>query len=155
MNTSIVLELNRKQGGGNVNNTVVVMIVNSRPESIRIARAALSAFLKMCRLQEQEIWDVELGLNEAMANIIKHTYKSDSSKVIRIAFSWCDLTKEFLVTLRDYGDKVDPAIFHKVSLPSPEREGGFGLYLIRKIFDDVELVNLETGNLLKLRKSYL
>ncbi len=133
---------------------IVTLVLISKPENIRIARAVVSTFLKMREIQDHEIWDTELGLNEALANIIKHTYKSNPTKVIRMSLCWLAAKRELLITLRDYGEKVDPTIFQKVPKPQPDKEGGFGLYIMRKIFDVIDLENLDTGNLLRLRKVY-
>ncbi|AEH51136.1 ATP-binding protein [Pseudothermotoga thermarum] len=134
---------------------IVAIVIWSKPEHIRLARAVLSAYLRLKEIKEQDILDLELGLNEALANVIKHTYKFDSSKQIKISFGWSEEKRELLIAIRDYGCAVNPTIFCHVSPPNPYKEGGFGLYIIKKIFDEVELVNLERGNLLKLRKVFL
>ncbi len=124
----------------------------AKKENVRIVRAVIRNFLILRGVLEQDIFDTELALDEAVANVIEHTYKCDPSKYIVLTLNWEDGILDVL--LRDFGEKVDPASIKPRALDEV-REGGLGVYIIKKIFDVVEWVEkVERGNLLHLRKSF-
>ena len=82
-------------------------------------------------------FEIELALNEALANAIKHGSANDPSKQIQCCVA-CDHARGMLVIIRDPGPGFDPA-----SIPSPVvgqnlfATGGRGIYLINQLMDEV------------------
>jgi serine/threonine-protein kinase RsbW len=82
-------------------------------------------------------FEVELALNEALANAIKHGSAHDPSKQIQCCVA-CDHARGMLIVVRDAGPGFDPA-----SIPSPIvgqnvfSTGGRGIYLINRLMDEV------------------
>lgn len=132
---------------------IVNVSFSSKSINTRLARAVIRSFLMYRNIGEEEIWDTELGTNEALTNIIRHTYKGDESKYITMTLIWDESEKQLQILLRDFGEHVDPTVITP-KIPSPDKEGGFGLYIISRIFNNVQLVNLQNGNLLKLTKVF-
>ncbi|HBT39681.1 MAG: Putative anti-sigma regulatory factor, serine/threonine protein kinase [Thermotoga sp. 50_1627] len=126
-----------------------VAAFNSNPLNTRVARSIVKTFLRQRGIAEENVWDLEIAINEALTNVIKHTYGGDQTKPVKLSILWDG--EELVVFIRDYGDHVDPKLL-KPRLPDPEREGGFGLYIIHKVFDSVEFSNVCQGNLLVLKK---
>jgi len=132
---------------------VISISFPAKAENIRIARAVVRNFLLLKKVFEEDIFDTELALDEAVSNIIVHTYKKDESKYIIMTLMWKDEMKELEILLRDFGPKVDPS---KIK-PRPLEEvkpGGLGVYIIQKIFDVMKFKDVEMGNLLILKKKY-
>ncbi len=124
----------------------------ARKENVRIVRAIVRNFLLLRGAFEQDIFDTELALDEAVANIIEHTYKCDPSKYIIMTLIWNDGALEVL--LRDFGEKVNPSRVKPRPLDEI-REGGLGVYIIKKVFEIVEWKEEVTnGNLLYMRRNY-
>ncbi len=121
-------------------------------ENIKVARAVVHTFLLLRGVYEKDIFDTELGLNEAIANIIQHTYKGEPGK-IEMHLNWKDPNKLSII-LRDYGPKVDPTKIKPRDLEDI-RPGGLGVYLIRNIFEKMEFEDIELGNKLVLEKRFL
>ncbi len=125
---------------------------HAKKENVRIVRALVRNFLLLRGVFEQDIFDTELAVDEAVANVIEHTYNYDETKIIIFTMVWDGNSLEVL--LRDFGPKVDPS---KVK-PRPLeeiREGGLGVYIIQKIFDEMYWKEIEgPGNLLYLKKVY-
>ncbi|MFN3284240.1 MAG: ATP-binding protein [Pseudothermotoga sp.] len=132
---------------------IVTVSFTSKSVNTRLARAVIRSFLTHRNVIEEEIWDTELGTNEALTNIIRHTYKNDDTKYITMTLIWYEHERKLEILLRDFGERTDPAVITPKP-PSPEREGGFGLYIISRIFKDIHLTNLQNGNLLKLTKVF-
>ncbi|WP_084758785.1 ATP-binding protein [Thermosipho affectus] len=124
----------------------------SRSENIKIARSVIQNFLAQKGIKEQDIFDTELAVNEAIANVIEHTYKFQRDKTIIMTLKWLE-PNILEVYLRDFGEKVDPAKVKPRKLEEI-RPGGLGVYIIKKIFNKMEFKDVENGNLLYLLKKY-
>jgi serine/threonine-protein kinase RsbW len=82
-------------------------------------------------------FEIELALDEALSNAIKHGSANDPSKQIQCCVA-CDHTRGMLIVVRDPGPGFDPA-----SIPSPIvgqnifATGGRGIFLINQLMDEV------------------
>ena len=82
-------------------------------------------------------FDVEVALNEALANAVRHGCGDDASKQVEISVE-CDPGHGMLIIVRDPGSGFDP-----LTVPSPivgERvfaDHGRGIYLINQLMDEV------------------
>lgn len=98
--------------------------------------------------------DLQLAMNEAFCNILKHSYKEkkDREVVVRVE----KLEEGILIDLCDRGEAFDPV---HVSLPdfSGVKERGFGLYMMNAISDKLVYLRktkTEGWNRLRIFKSY-
>lgn len=82
-------------------------------------------------------FEIELALDEALINAIKHGSGHDPSKQVQCCVA-CDHTRGMLIVVRDPGTGFDPA-----SIPSPIvgqnifSTGGRGIFLINQLMDEV------------------
>ncbi len=114
-----------------------------------VARVAQAA-----GLDTRAVYDVQMAVDEACANIIEHAYGGEDRGDIECT---CCADKEGLtVTLRDHGHPFDPA-----SVPEPNlhasleerKEGGLGLYFIRRLMDEAHFeFTPDSGNILTMIK---
>jgi serine/threonine-protein kinase RsbW len=103
---------------------------------------------------EKAIYSLQLAADEAASNIIEHAYEGVSDATLDIH---CDMQGDsIIITMRDTGKPFDPS---KVKQPdikadlSDRQIGGLGVYLMRKLMDDVSYKsNSKTGNLLTMTK---
>jgi anti-sigma regulatory factor (Ser/Thr protein kinase) len=103
---------------------------------------------------EKEIYSIQLAADEASTNIIEHAYAGIENGKIEIG---CSITGgELKIVMRDNGKSFDPS-----SVPEPnvkaelsERKiGGLGMYLMRKLMDDVVYESFpNAGNTLTMIK---
>jgi serine/threonine-protein kinase RsbW len=103
---------------------------------------------------EKEIYSLQLAADEAASNIIEHAYEGVSDADLDIT---CDVYGDTLtITMRDTGIPFDPSSVKPPNLKADlsERQiGGLGLYLMRKLMDEVRYEsNSKTGNLLTMTK---
>ena len=102
---------------------------------------------------EKEIYSIQLAADEAASNIIEHAYEGDSDASIDIT---CDVQDNVIrVTMHDTGKPFDPSKVKEPNLHadlSDRQIGGLGIYLMRKLMDDVSYVSNSTGNLLTMTK---
>jgi len=102
---------------------------------------------------EKDIYSVQLAADEAASNIIEHAYEGISNASFELT---CDFKDDRLViTIIDHGKSFDPS---KVALPDIESDlsdrkiGGLGIFLMRKLMDEVRYEITAAGNLLTLVK---
>lgn len=103
---------------------------------------------------DKDIYSLQLAADEAASNIIEHAYAGVPDASLDVT---CDLRNdEIIITLRDTGKPFDPSQVKQPNLKADlsERQiGGLGLYLMRKLMDDVRYEsNSQTGNLLIMVK---
>jgi len=103
---------------------------------------------------EKEIYSLQLAADEAASNIIEHAYEGITDASLDIT---CDMQGEMIIiTMRDAGAPFDPSKVKQPNLKADlsERQiGGLGLYLMRKIMDEVRYESdAKTGNLLTMIK---
>ncbi len=122
-------------------------------------RKSVRVFLGKNRFDDEEIWDVEMSIDEVLANIIKHSYENDpdipeQSKVIKIEFRIIPDGVEIIIL--DKGKPFDPNKIPEVDLKEHIDTGknhGLGIYAIRKFMDKLEHSYIEgDGNKTILRK---
>jgi len=104
-------------------------------------------------LDEESLAALELAVNEAASNIMKHAYHGRSDQTIHLdAEAYPD---QIAIRLRHFGDPFDPS----AAAPPPldgSRESGFGAYIITKCVDEAQYYRDERGRncvaLIKFRR---
>jgi anti-sigma regulatory factor (Ser/Thr protein kinase) len=103
---------------------------------------------------DKEIYAIQLAADEASSNIIEHAYAGVTGGKLEIDLNTSD--NKLKIIMRDHGKPFDPS-----SVPEPnvkadlsERKiGGLGMYLMRKLMDEVSYESSpETGNILTMIK---
>jgi PAS domain S-box-containing protein len=105
-------------------------------------------------LDEDRVAELELAVNEAASNVMKHAYHGRADQ--RIHLEADAFPDHVAVRLHHLGDPFDPS-----AVPPPffggSRESGFGVYLITRSVDNVRYYRDERGGnciaLVKMRKS--
>jgi serine/threonine-protein kinase RsbW len=105
---------------------------------------------------EKEIYSLQLAADEAASNIIEHAYEGISNADLDIT---CNMRGDTLtITMRDRGIPFDPSSVKQPNLKADlsERQiGGLGVYLMRKLMDEVHYEsNSKTGNLYDCRNTH-
>jgi sigma-B regulation protein RsbU (phosphoserine phosphatase) len=118
--------------------------IRSDLKDLARARAFVRDFCRMLGglLDGDDVTDLELAVNEAASNIMKHAYHGRTDQ--RILLDADAFPDRVSIRLHHLGDSFDPA-----TAPPPvldgTRESGFGLYLITKSVDDVRYSRDERG----------
>lgn len=96
---------------------------------------------------------INLVLEEALSNVIFYAYDTQGNEEIRIDFLFEE--NQLKITIIDGGKAFDPTleIDPDISLGVEDRPiGGLGIYLIRKLMDEVIYNRVEEKNVLSLVK---
>ena len=102
---------------------------------------------------DKEVYSLQLAADEAASNIIEHAYEGVAGSSIEID---CDVHGDTLtITMRDEGKTFDPANVKPPNLKADlsERQiGGLGVYLMRKLMDEIHYQTQGTVNILTMIK---
>ena len=115
---------------------MAVELVISRLDEVRQVQADIKDALQSHQFDDREQFSIELALEEALVNAIKHGNQLDPGKRVFVRY---DVTPErFDIRIEDEGPGFNP-----VDVPDPtapenlERPCGRGLLLIRYYMSDV------------------
>ena len=110
---------------------------------------------------ESEIAKIEMAVDEACSNVVKHAYSPDKE--------WCwqhrdpeirlDIRTEggsLVIEINDHGQRFDFANYRPTDMENDLREmkrGGYGIPIMRNFMDEVQYSsNDQTGNTLRMVK---
>lgn len=104
-------------------------------------------------LDKKEGMKVALSVDEACTNIIKHAYNNESDGVIKIKVD--NQKDKFIIKITDKGAHFDPNRVPEPNIPERQknkRGGGLGMFLMKKLMDEVKYMNKGKSNELVLVK---
>jgi anti-sigma regulatory factor (Ser/Thr protein kinase) len=126
------------------------IVVPAEPESIPRVSEGVKQLLEGKGWREEDIMPVELALDEAMANAIRHGCKNDPTKQVQCIVT-TDAHGEVVIAVRDPGPGFEPK-----TVPNPlEGENlfkgsGRGVFLINQLMDEVGFA--DGGREVQMRK---
>jgi serine/threonine-protein kinase RsbW len=101
----------------------------------------------------KDTYAVQLSVDEACTNIIKHAYNNNSEGIIVISCVFLD--KKFVVNIMDWGESFDPTTMPKPDTESclnERKEGGLGIFFMKKFMDEISYTRCNDMNLLTITK---
>ncbi len=126
------------------------MTIPADPAAIPALTEGVTAMLAQKAWPEGQIMAIELALQEAVANAIRHGCRGDASKQLQCTVN-IDAEGEVIITVSDPGQGFDPT---RVADPlAPEnvlKPSGRGIFLINGLMDDVQFA--DGGRQLQMRK---
>ncbi|PWH17837.1 MAG: hypothetical protein DDG60_01205 [Anaerolineae bacterium] len=123
-------------------------------ENLDLIRDFVGEIARQAKMDEREIYNVQLAVDEACSNIIEYAYEGIPDGQIEITVL---ATREALtILIRDQGKPFNP---DEIAEPDVEAAledrpiGGLGLFFMRKLMDEVRFVHTPgQGNLLTMVK---
>ncbi|MDD1678821.1 MAG: ATP-binding protein [Methanomicrobiales archaeon] len=114
--------------------------------------AALEETMRACGFSDDAILDMQLAVEEAVANTILHGYRGAVGEVTIAIHATLQSVQ---IRIEDHAPPFDP-----LSLPEPDRGsdlaerriGGLGIYLMRQVADEVVYEYTGSKNVLTLVK---
>ena len=110
--------------------------------NLRLIREFVSGVANEAGFEEEEIYQIELAVDEACSNVVKHAYSQDKEKKdhsIEIEINFDE--KEFSVKVLDRGQGFDPSQLPQTNMKSYLEKfqvGGLGIRLMKSLMDQVE-----------------
>jgi anti-sigma regulatory factor (Ser/Thr protein kinase) len=126
------------------------MTIPADPAAIPMVTDGVVHVLEEKQWEDKDIMAVELALQEAVANAIRHGCGGDRSKQLQCSVS-CDADGEVVITVRDPGTGFDPSkIADPLDPANLLKPSGRGIFLINGLMDDVQFA--DGGRELQMRK---
>jgi serine/threonine-protein kinase RsbW len=128
------------------------LILKAEINEIPRVSAALENVMQVHSFSKEEILDTQLAVEEVVTNVIMHGYEGHSGEI----HITCHATRGSIeIQIED-----SAPLFNPLSVPDPDvtadiqdrRLGGLGIFLIRRVMDDVMYRNDQEKNILVLIK---
>lgn len=131
----------------NINLSISSSIENIA-EYLGVIRLTTSAVSNKIGFNIDEIDDIKVSIGEACTNIIKHGISEDKGNIDISYFLYSD---KLVISIKDKGKGFD---ISKIKEPNIEElnESGLGIFIIKSLMDEVEIISDETGTEIKMTK---
>ena len=135
---------------------VLSMKIQSRVGMIESVVEAFTSIAQSLAVSEENRWDIEISLREALANAILHGNHKDESKSVTVRFLWDE--KQFILSIKDQGEgtsSTPPPLLTAEETPEdffPPLHGR-GKLIIASKMDKVIYQREKSGLRLLMRKS--
>ncbi len=129
------------------------IVISSSTDNLSSVRDFIEFHGRELDLSSKEIAHIILAVDEACTNIIKHAYQD--SKVGKIKIKIDKKKDKLSVKLTDKGLHFDPSIIPDPNVEESQKMkkgGGLGMFLMKKIMDEVKYNAKGKGNELILIK---
>jgi anti-sigma regulatory factor (Ser/Thr protein kinase) len=126
------------------------MVIPADPAAIPPITEGVMQVLAEKRWPEDDAMRVELALQEALANAIRHGCKNDPTKHVQCCVT-IDDAGEIVIVVRDPGPGFDPAgLADPLAPENVLKSSGRGVFLINELMDEVAFA--DGGRELQMRK---
>jgi len=126
--------------------------IESDPANLKPARQTVEDYALSAGFSREDVDELGLVVNEAIANVIRHAYAGATDRPIEVTASIeGDQSDELHVGIRDWGSGVDPSCLIPKE-KDPLVPGGLGLICMEKMMDECHFVSQPDGMLLKMMK---
>lgn len=123
-------------------------------KQISLLAEFIEALAKEKQLDESLAMNLNLALEEAVTNVILYAYPKDTYGLVDVDAILKEHSLEFIIT--DSGVPFDPTAAPEadVTLSADERPiGGLGIFMVRKLMDEVHYQRHNDKNVLKMTKN--
>lgn len=107
-------------------------------EIVARVRAWASSTATVLGADSQAAADFTLAISEACTNVVRHAYTAHAES--RLILTARRIGERIIFRVRDFGDKFDPASVPPPKIDDELRVGGYGIYLMRQVMDEVRYV---------------
>jgi len=122
-----------------------MMTIESRTERLIAVREFVSTLAREFGFGDEDISKIALAVDEACTNVIKHAYRHDPSQRLTITVRPGNDALEIVIV--DNGLQFNPNDLQTPDMKeylSHFKKGGLGVYLMKRLMDEVEY-NIRPG----------
>lgn len=137
-------------------NDSLQLTVKAHTKNLSIVRSALEEFALTCGANHKTVFDLQLAVDEAFTNIIKHAYGYDEQQDVAIFMR--QENKKLIISLSDNGKSFDidryqkPDVRNRIKL---KKRGGVGVYLMTQLMDEVTFDKQNGNNIITMAKQLI
>lgn len=130
--------------------------LDSSLDHVELAREFVAEIARQVPMDRQQVHDLELVVTEALTNVIEHAYEGREDCQVEVAVSHQE--DQFTIVISHDGADFDPNAHADPVMKdylAQRRVGGLGLFLMKKLMDQVEYTTDDRGKrLIKLVKRH-
>jgi anti-sigma regulatory factor (Ser/Thr protein kinase) len=129
------------------------MRIANRREEVRSAAAMVERFSAEHRIPGQVVHDINVALDEVLANIISYAFAP--GEVSEILVRLVHRPGEMELVVEDGGKPFDPLRAPRPKLGTPleaRQVGGLGIHFVKSLMDEVSYERVDGRNRLRLKK---
>jgi len=135
------------------------IMVDANVDNLQDVLSFVNAHLESAGCDPRIRHKIEMSVEELFVNIASYAYRRNTGNVIIHAQirNMPESGHEIIITFTDHGIPFDPMAKDDpdVSLDAEKRSiGGLGIYLVKKIMDDVRYIRKDNSNILTIRKKF-
>ena len=136
--------------------TKIELTMCAEPDYLHVARTAVRQAAQSLNIEEENIEPIALAVEEALTNVIRHSYGGPCDKPMILKLSkinFEDTSKTALeVLITDFGQKTDIKKIKGRDLDGV-KPGGVGVHIMKTVMDEVEFTpNEDSGMTLRMIK---
>ncbi len=131
------------------------LIISSSTNNLAEVRNFVEMHGAYVGLDAKVVSHISLAVDEACTNVIKHAYNNSVKEKIKIKIKTTN--NKFSVTIIDNGYHFDPSLIEEPDIAKTQKMkkgGGLGMFLMKKLMDEVKYNAKKNGNELILIKYY-
>ena len=132
-----------------------VITLPSRADYLGAVRSVVRGFLEECldaRLDEETINGIQMALQEACINVVRHAHKKEAGLPLVVTVSAPQ--GRFVIEVEDFGPGLPPVAARPPDPdPANPREGGYGLFIMGQVMDEVRSEFRDGKHVLVLAKN--
>lgn len=113
----------------------VNMTLPCKPEYVGVVRLTVSAIANRMGFNIEEIEDIKVAVAEACTNAIKHGLDEEFDASFSI------FSDKMTISIKDKGKGVEIDQIIDPDLSNPNENGGLGIFIIRSLMDDVDIIS--------------
>jgi serine/threonine-protein kinase RsbW len=131
------------------------LVIENRLQELGRVSAAIDELAARRGIPQDAAFDVNVALDEVLANLISHAYRDDATHIIHLDVLATAAALE--VRVRDDGVPFDPLAAPTPNLQASLEErpiGGLGIHLVRSLMNEVEYRRDGNYNTLRLVRRF-
>ena len=130
------------------------LTIDAKVENVEVVTAFVKEELKLLNCSSKVLMQIEVAIDELFSNIAYYAYENSKGKAtVRVEISNDPLA--VIITFIDDGTPYDPLKKKDPNtlLSADERQaGGLGIYLVKKMMDEIVYEYKEGKNILSIKK---
>ncbi len=131
------------------------IIVPAAEEELTNVQEFVTSQLEAVNCPAKAMFQIELAVEEIFINIVSYAYRPEIGEAT-IRCEICDDPLRVIIEFQDHGKRFDPLAREEADTSKDalmEREGGLGIFLVRKSMDAVEYRYEDGKNILTISKN--
>ena len=115
-------------------------------DKVELAREFVADIARQVPMNGQQIYDLELVVTEALTNVIEHAYEGREDCQMEVSVGYEE--DQFTIVISHDGADFDPSTQADPVMKeylAQRRVGGLGLFLMKKLMDQVEYTTDDKG----------